>query len=48
MAMARLSRSQLSPLNKSELMRHSDSSTGADGGWYAAWRVDKLLAKLKA
>ncbi len=34
--------------NKIDLMRHSDLSTGADGGWYAAWRVDKLLAKLKA
>jgi len=34
--------------DKIDLMRHSDLSTGADGGWYAAWRVDKLLAKLKA
>jgi len=34
--------------NKIDLMRHSDLSTGSDGGWYAAWRVDKLLAKLKA
>ena len=34
--------------NKIDLMRHSDLSTDADGGWYAAWRVDKLLAKLKA
>ena len=34
--------------NKIDLLRHSDLSTGADGGWYAAWRADKLLAKLKA
>ncbi|MEO8154052.1 MAG: putative type VI secretion system effector [Rhizobacter sp.] len=34
--------------NKIDLLRHSDLSTGADGGWYAAWRVDKLLDKLKA
>ena len=34
--------------DKIDLLRHSDLSTGADGGWYAAWRVEKLLAKLKA
>jgi hypothetical protein len=33
---------------KIDLMRHSDLSMGTDGGWYAAWRADKLLAKLKA
>ena len=33
---------------KIDLMRHSELSSGADGGWYAAWRADKLLAKLKA
>jgi hypothetical protein len=34
--------------DKIDLMRHSDLSTGANGGWYAAWRVDKLRAKLGA
>lgn len=33
---------------KIDLMRHSDLSMGSDGGWYAAWRADKLLAKLNA
>jgi hypothetical protein len=34
--------------DKIDLMRHSDLSTGANGGWYAAWRVDILRAKLGA
>ena len=34
--------------NEIDLMKHSDLSMGHDGGWYAAWQVDKLLAKRKA
>ena len=34
--------------DKIDLLRHSDLSMGADGGWYAAWRGDKLLKKFGA
>jgi hypothetical protein len=30
---------------KIDLMRDSELSSGTDGGWYAAWRGDKLLQK---
>jgi len=34
--------------NKIDLMGDSSLSDGSNGGWYAAWRGDKLLKKFNA
>lgn len=33
--------------NKIDLLGDTSLSDGANGGWYAAWKADKLLGKLK-